>query len=49
MLATTDRRCLKAESALHETVGQAQVIDAVRSIVGPLREQVESLALKNIH
>lgn len=35
-----DRRCLKAESALHEAVGQAQVIDAVRSIIGPLRERV---------
>lgn len=41
-LATLDRRCASAESALHGAVSHGQVIDAIRSVIGPFREQVET-------
>lgn len=41
-LATLDRRCASADSALHGAVSHGQVIDSIRSIMGPFREQVET-------
>lgn len=48
-LAPLDRRCASAESALHGAVSHGQVIDAIRSVIGPLREQLETrlTALEN--
>lgn len=41
-LAALDRRCASAESALHGAVSHGQVIDAIRSIMGPFREQLNT-------
>lgn len=48
-LAALDRRCASAESSLYGAVSHGQVIDAIRSIIGPFREQVETrlLTLEN--
>ena len=41
-LAALDGRCASAESTLHGAVSHGQVIDAVRSVIWPLREQLET-------
>ena len=41
-MAALDRRCASAESALHGAATHGQVIDTIRSVLGPFREQMET-------